>query len=159
MRTTITSVLVMLFCFGITYAQENKTVKEESTIKRVVKKEGSTVVVKEVEEVQTEKGAVIVADDEQENQVFSEKSNIEDAEKVLVDEELMNNQNEAEKEALAKKEAEELKKSKEAAMAKAEAERKMLAEKEAARLKEVEENRKKLEKRGKGIVKLKKKGN
>jgi hypothetical protein len=56
--------LTVLACFAMLFsgqAQENKTIKEETTVKRIVKKEGSTVIVKEVEEKKTEKGAVIVA--------------------------------------------------------------------------------------------------
>lgn len=48
----------------------NKTVKQESTIKRVVTKKGSEVEVKEVKETDTESGAVIVSDDNQTNQEF-----------------------------------------------------------------------------------------
>ena len=159
MKKSISIIVLLLFGFGAIIAQENKTIKEESVVKRVVTKEGSTVAVKEVKEVQTEKGTVVIAGDETENQEFSEQTRKEDSEQVLLDEEMMNSQNEAEKAAIEKRKAEELQKSKEAAMAKAEAERKKLAELEAARLQALEENKKQLEKRGKGIVKLKKKGN
>lgn len=142
-------------------AQENKTIREETTVKKVVKKEGSQVIVKEVAEIKTEAGEVIVADNEEENQVFSEKSEVKDAEKVMVDETNIDSNNEAMIARMKAKEEEELRKSKMAAMAEAEAQRKMLAEKEAARLKAVEEAQKKLEKRPKGMARLskKKKGN
>jgi DNA-binding helix-hairpin-helix protein with protein kinase domain len=157
MKTVILLGILLAVNAGIGFAQENKTIKEETTVKRVVKKEGSTVIVQEVEATKSEKGAVIVADDEQENQVFSERTKMEDKEKVLVDETEIDAQNEAMILANKQQKEKELQESIEAAKAKAEAQRKMLAEKEAARLKAVEENRKRLEKRGKGVRKLKKK--
>ena len=161
MKTITLFSLLLLLSTGIGLAQENKTIKEETTVKRVVKKEGSTVTVQETEATKSEKGAVIVADDEQENQVFSESTKLEDKEKVIVDETEIDAQNEAMIEANKLQKEKELQESIEAAKAKAEKQRKILAEQEAARLKAVEENRKRLEKRGKGVRKLskKKKGN
>ncbi len=149
--------VVLLSTYSPITAQENKTIKDESTVKRVVTKEGSNVTIKEVEEIKTEKGEVIVTDNEEENQVFSESIKTEGSEKVLIDETKIDQNNEALIAANKKKEEEELQKSMEAAKAKAEAQRKMLEEKEAARLKAVREKQKLLEKRGKGIVKLRKK--
>ena len=100
MKKSISIIVLLLFGFGAIIAQENKTIKEESVVKRVVTKEGSTVAVKEVKEVQTEKGTVVIAGDETENQEFSEQTRKEDSEQVLLDEEMMNSQNEAEKAAI-----------------------------------------------------------
>lgn len=77
--------LAILTLAGV-QAQENKTVKQESTIKRVVTKKGSEVEVKEVKETDTESGAVIVSDDNQTNQEFRIESNKNRDNKLLTDE-------------------------------------------------------------------------
>ncbi len=158
MKKIITLTLFACFTFVFSVqSQENKTVKEESTVKRVIKKEGSKVIVKETEEVKKETGAVIVAGNEEENQTFSEATEKDDMENVLVDEVNVDEKNEALIAAEKKRQEDELKKSIETAKAEAEAQRKMLEEKNAQRLKELEANRKRLERRGKGTGKLKKK--
>ncbi len=157
MKTITLCLSIALLCSLGMFGQENKTIKEETTVKRVVKKEGSQVIVKEVESVEKEKGAVIVADDENENQFFSEKSKNLDEENVLVDEVKVDAANEAMIEANKKKQEEELLKSQEEAKAKAEEQRKILEAQQQERLKMMEENRKKLMKRGKGTGKLRKK--
>jgi len=154
----ITLVLFILGAFVFTSnAQENKTIKEVSTVKRVVKKEGSQVIVKEVEDVEKEQGAVIVAGTEEENQFFKEDSTKEDDQNVLVDEVSIDKENEARVAAEKKRQEEEMIKSQAEAKAKAEAERKILEQQAKDRMKALELNRKKLEKRSKGTGKLKKK--
>ncbi len=150
---------LLFFALGIFYAeaQENKTIKEETTTKRVVTKEGSKVIVKEVEAVETEQGAVIVAGTEDENQFFKEDATKSEGENVLVDTVEIDKANEARIAAEKKKREEELQRSIEEARAAAEAQRKLLEEKEQERLRALEENRKRLEHRGKGVGKLKKK--
>lgn len=157
-----TKLLTLLCCaLGVFYAeaQENKTIKEETTVKRVVKKEGSKVIVQEVEAVETEKGAVIVAGTEEENQYFKEDATKSGGENVLVDTVQIDKANEARIAAEKKKREEELQRSIEEAKAAAETQRKLLEQKEQERLRALEENRKRLEKRGKGVGKLKKKKN
>ncbi len=152
--------LLLLFCaLGVFYAeaQENKTIKEETTTKRVVTKKGSKVTVKEVEAVETEKGAVIVAGTEEENQFFKEDATKSEGANVLVDTVTIDKANEARIAAEKKKREEELQRSIEEARAAAEAQRKLLEEKEQERMRALEENRKRLERRGKGVGKLKKK--
>ncbi len=154
----IVPIIAALACsFGTLMAQENKTIKEETTVKRVITKEGSNVTIKEVEAIKIEKGEVIVANNEEENQVFSEETEVSDGEKIIVDETNVDANNEALIAANKKKEEEELQKSMEAAKAKAEVQRKLLEEQEIARLKAVKEKQKQLEHRGRRIVKLKKK--
>lgn len=154
-KLVLLSALSLLSATFIT-AQENKTIKEETTLKRVVKKEGDKVVTSETEAKSSEKGAVIVADDGQENQYFREDTKADQQTKTS-DEFEVDSENRELVEARKKQQEEELRKSIEAAKAKAEAERKMLEAKEAERLQALEANRKKLEKRGKGVGKLKKK--
>ncbi|MEZ4857814.1 MAG: hypothetical protein R2781_03300 [Flavobacteriaceae bacterium] len=147
---------VFFVSFVSLHAQENRTIKEETTVKKVITKEGSQVVVKEVKEVEKETGAVIVADDEKENQEFSEDTTKDTENKVIKNEATIDEQNEALIAAEKKRQEEALKASIEAEKAKAEAEKKILEEQKQARLKALEENRKKLEKRSKGIAPLKK---
>ncbi len=159
MKNTTLTIIVLAAMIGTLHAQENKTIKEVSTVKRVVKKEGSQVIVQEIEDVEKTKGSVIVAGNEQENQYFTEDSTKTDAKKVLKDEVTVNKTNEALVAAEKKRQEEELRKSIEASKAAAEATRKKLEQQEKERMQALEENRKKLEKRGKGIVKLQKKKN
>lgn len=157
-------ITLFLFVFGAfiftSEAQENKTIKEVSTVKRVVKKEGSQIIVTEVEEVEKVKGAVIVADSEEENQFFKEDSTrVNDEKKILVDEVNVNKTNLALVAAEKKRQEDELLKSQEEAKARAEVERKILEQQKKDRLEALEKNRQRLEKRSKGTGKLKKKKN
>lgn len=149
--------LLIIGTLGSTIAQENKTITEVKTVKRVVKKEGSQVSVQEVETVEGEKGAVVVEGNEEENQFFSEDSKAINEEKVLVDETKVDAQNEALIAERKKKQEEELKRSKEEALAKAEAQKKLLEKQEKERQEALKANRKKLERRGKGVGKLQRK--
>jgi len=154
-------ITLALFVFGAfifsSEAQENKTIKEVSTVKRVVKKEGSQVIVKEVEEIEKVKGTVIVAGNEEENQFFKEDSTKVDEKNVLVDKVSIDKNNEALVVAEKRRQEEEMIKSQAEAKAKVEAERKILEQQAKERIEALEKNRKKLEKRSKGTGKLKKK--
>ncbi|MEZ4874940.1 MAG: hypothetical protein R2793_05705 [Flavobacteriaceae bacterium] len=145
-----------LLLFFSVRAQENKIVKEETTVKKIITKEGSQVIVKEIKETEKEKGTVQVAGNEEENQEFNEAVQTDAEKEVVTDEVTIDEENEALIAAEKQRQEEALKASIEAEKAKAEAEKKMLEEQEQARLKAMEENRKKLEKRGKGMAKLKK---
>lgn len=74
MKKLMMSLAVALVTIAGIQAQENKTIKEESTTKRVITKEGSDVKVKEVRTTDTQSGAVIVKDNNKTNQEFSEIS-------------------------------------------------------------------------------------
>jgi hypothetical protein len=154
-------ITLALFVFGAfifnAEAQENKTIKEVSTVKRVVKKEGSQVIVTEVEEIEKVKGTVMVAGNEEENQFFKEDSTTVDDKNVLVDEVTIDKNNEALVIAEKKRQEEEMIKSQAEAKAKIEAEKKILDQQAKDRVEALEKNRKKLEKRSKGTGKLKKK--
>lgn len=154
-------ITLVLFVFGAfifsSEAQENKTIKEVSTVKRVVKKEGSQVIVKEVEEIEEIKGTVIVAGNEEENQFFKEDSTKVDNTNVLVDKVSIDKTNEALVIAEKRRQEEEMIKSQAEAKAKVEAERKILEQLAKDREDALAKNRKKLEKRSKGTGKLKKK--
>jgi len=157
MKKNILILIVLSATICTIHAQENKTVKEVSTVKRVVKKEGSLVIVKEVEAVEKTQGAVIVAGTEEENQFFKENSTKIDEEKVLVDKVTIDENNEALVAAEKKRQEDEMIKSLEEAKSKAEAQRKLLEQKELERLETLKKNRARLEKRSKGTGKLKKK--
>ncbi|MDC8003999.1 hypothetical protein POV27_08040 [Aureisphaera galaxeae] len=150
---TLTLFFIVLI-IGPSLAQENKTITEVKTVKRIVTKEGSKVTVQEVETIEGQKGAVVVADDEEENQVFAEKSDTINQKNVLVDETNVDENNEALIAERKRQQEEELKKSKEEAMARAAAQKKLLAQKEKERQEALKANRKRLERRGKGVGKL-----
>ncbi|NGX84117.1 hypothetical protein [Aequorivita sp. KMM 9714] len=86
MKNAVMSLALAILTLAGVQAQENKTVKQESTIKRVVTKKGSEVEVKEVKETDTESGAVIVSDDNQTNQEFRIESKKNRDNKLLTDE-------------------------------------------------------------------------
>ena len=156
-KITLALLAIGAFTFT-TQAQENKTIKEVSTVKREIKREGSQVIVKEVEKVEKVKGAIIVSDSEEENQFFKEDATkVDDENKVLVDEVTINKENEALIAAEKKKQEVELIRSQTEAKARAEAERKILEQQKKERMEALEKNRKRLEKRSKGTGKLKKK--
>ncbi len=95
MKRILMSIAIVALTITAAQAQVNKTVKEESTVKRVVTKEGSDVKVKVIKNTETESGAVIVRDDNQENQEFKETSRLDSDKKVLVDKTNIDQQNEA----------------------------------------------------------------
>lgn len=85
MKKALMSLAVAILTIAGIQAQENKTLKEESTIKRVVTKKGSDVEIKEIKDIDTESGAVIVKDDNKTNQEFSETTKKNRDNKVLTD--------------------------------------------------------------------------
>lgn len=147
--------LAILTLAGV-QAQENKTVKQESTIKRVVTKKGSEVEVKEVKETDTESGAVIVSDDNQTNQEFRIENKKNRDNKLLTDELSTDEKNELLILENKRKQEEKLeasiRKQKELAAQK----RKELEQIQLQKEKELAERRAKLEARPKKMSKLKK---
>lgn len=145
-------------CFSLLsisgFAQENKTVKEESTIKKVVVKEGSNVKVEEIENVQTDNGAIIVEGNQETNQEFRDATQKDSSQKMLTDKTEVDATNEALVAAAEKRRQEELQKSIDRQNAEADVQRKMFEEKQRQLQQAMEENRKRLEARPKGIVKL-----
>ena len=156
MKKVIMSCAVAILTVAGFQAQENKTVKEESTVKRVVTKEGSDVKIKEIKNTDTESGAVIVEDNDKTNQEFSETTRKDSDNKVVVDDVVVDKQNEAmiaEKKAQQKAQLEASKRE-QAEMA---AKKKMEYEaKQAQMQKELAERKAQLESRPKGMAKLKK---
>ncbi|MCB0464649.1 MAG: hypothetical protein KDC78_03085 [Aequorivita sp.] len=156
MKKVIMSCAVAILTVAGFQAQENKTVKEESTVKRVVTKEGSDVKIKEIKNTDTESGAVIVEDNDKTNQEFSETTRKDSDNKVVVDDVVVDKQNEA---MIAEKKAQqeaqlEASKREQAEMA---AKKKMEYEaKQAQMQKELAERKAQLESRPKGMAKLKK---
>ncbi len=162
MRRIILCGVGLLLSLGIGHAQENKTIVEETTVKRVIKKDGQNVVVQEIESTTSEKGRLIQQESQKEDADYSEATKLEKNEVTVLDKENVDAENKVLIEAERKKQEEELERSKAEGIAKAEAERKILEQQQAERMKVLEENRKKLEKRGKGVGRLskkKKKGN
>lgn len=149
----VSLLLAIPFCL-MGHAQENKTVKKETTVKKVVERKGSQVIVKEVKEVDKEKGTVMVEDNEKENQEFNEATTA-NKNTVVSDNVTIDAHNEAAIMAAKKRQEEALQKSIEAEKEKAMAQKKMLEEQKRAREQEMEANRKKLENRPKGVAKLK----
>lgn len=156
MKRILMSIAIVAFTITATQAQVNKTVKEESTVKRVVTKEGSDVKIKEIKNTDTESGAVIVEGNNKTNQEFSEATRKDSDNKVIVDDVVVDKQNEAmiaEKKAQQDAQLEASKREQEALAAK----KKMEYEaKQAQMQKELAERRAQLESRPKGMAKLKK---
>lgn len=155
MKRILMSIAIAALTITAAQAQVNKTVKEESTVKRVVTKEGSDVKVKEIKNTATVSGAVIVKNDNQINQEFKETSRLDSDKKVLVDNTNIDQQNEA---MIADKKVQqqaqlEASKKEQAEIA---AKKKMEYEaKQAQMQQELAERRAQLESRPKGMAKLK----
>lgn len=147
--------LAILTLAGV-QAQENMTVKQESTIKRVVTKKGSEVEVKEVKETDTESGAVIVSDDNQTNQEFRIESKKNRDNKLLTDELSTDEKNELLILENKRKQEEKLEASIRQQKELAAQKRKELEQIQLQKEKELAERRAKLEARPKKMSKLKK---
>lgn len=147
--------LAILTLAGV-QAQENKTVKQESTIKRVVTKKGSEVEVKEVKETDTESGAVIVSDDNQTNQEFRIENKKNRDNKLLTDELSTDEKNELLILENKRKQEEKLEASIRQQKELAAQKRKALEQIQLQKEKELAERRAKLEARPKKMSKLKK---
>ncbi len=147
-------------------AQEKKTIETVTTTTRVVTKEGSQVTVKEVEEVRQTDGTIILIEKEVKNKDYrSEDSDFKEktvqtvTKNVVMEEVTIDEKNEALIEAEKKRQEDELQASIEEAKAREAERRKMYEQKEKERMEAMEKNREQLERRGKGIVKLRKKKN
>lgn len=157
MKRILMSIAIVSFTLTAAQAQVNKTVKEESTVKRVVTKEGSDVKIKEIKNTDTESGAVVVEGNNKTNQEFSETTRKDSDNKVVVDDVVKNEANEAKKIAIRERQEAQLQKAiaeqKAAAAAEAERERQAKLQQQQA---ELEARRAALMKRPDGMSKLKK---
>lgn len=156
MKRILMSIAIVALSITATQAQVNKTVKEESTVKRVITKEGSDVKVKEIKNTDTESGAVIVKNNNQTNQEFKEATKVDSDKKVLVDETNIDQQNEAmiaEKKVQLQAQLESSKRDQAEAAAKKKLE---YDAKQAQMQKDLADRRAQLESRPKGMSKLKK---
>ena len=150
------SLAVAVFSIAGIQAQVNKSVKEESTTKRVITRDGSDVKIKETKNIDTESGALIIEDNNKIDRNFSEVTTKDSDKKVLVDDEFTDAENEAmiaEKKAQQQAQLEASKKEQEALAAKKKLE---YDAKQAQMQKELAERRAQLESRPKGMSKLKK---
>lgn len=138
------------------FSQENKTVVKETVTKRVITKEGSNVSIKEEVETKKEKGEIKVEEIETRDIPYAESIEAKKENEITKDQQLIDQENKALVEAEKKRQEQALINSKKEADEKAAQEKKLLEDKKAALIKEMEENKKKLEKRSKGMVKLKK---
>ena len=156
MKRILMSIAIMALTITTAQAQVNKTVKEESTVQRVVTKEGSDVKVKEIKKTDTESGAVIVKNNNQTNQEFKETTRLDSDKKVLVDNTNIDQQNEAMIAAKKAQQEAQLEASKRE-LAEIAAKKKMEYEAKQAQMKqELAERRAQLESRPKGMAKLNK---
>ncbi len=157
MKNVVMSFALAILTIASIQAQENKTVKEESTVKRVVTKEGNDVKIKEIKKTDTESGAVIVEGNDETNQEFSETTKKNSDDKVMVDDVVINKANEQKRLAIKENQQAELerdiKAQKEKAAAEAEKERQAKLKQQQA---ELEARRAALMQRPKGMSKLKK---
>jgi hypothetical protein len=136
-------------------AQENKTIKEETTITKIVKKEGSQVIVTEVTNTEQQKGALMIEGNDKVDQQYFEDNESAKENQVTVERITIDQDNEAAIEAAKKEQEKALHASIEAEKEKAAVEKQILEEKRQAQQRELEENRKRLESRPKGMSKLK----
>ncbi len=156
MKKLMISLAVAILSIAGIQAQVNKTVKEESTTKRVVIKEGSEVKVVETKKINTESGAVIIDGNNKIDQESREVTRKDSDKKVLVDEVSIDMQNEAMIAEKKKQQEAQLEASKKE-QAEIAAKKKMEYEaKQAQMQKELAERRAQLETRPKGMSKLKK---
>lgn len=153
MKKLIMSLAVAVFTVAVFQAQENKTIKKESTIKRVVTKEGSEVKVKETQRTQKVSGSVIVEDDNKTNQEFREIDKKNSDKKVLRKDINLDPENQALIAENKRKEQAQLEASIKQQKELAEKRRLELQAKQEQKQKELAERRARLTSRPKGIVK------
>lgn len=79
------SLVIAAFTIVGAQAQENKTIKEETTVKRIVTKDGSNVKVKEIKSTATESGAVIVEGNNKVDQESTVRMSKDLSNEVLMD--------------------------------------------------------------------------
>ncbi|WP_310991817.1 hypothetical protein [Aequorivita marina] len=157
MKNVITSIAIAAFAVAGLQAQENKTLKKESTITREITKEGNKIKVKEVKSTDTERGEIIVEGTKKTNQNFKESTSKDlSADKVLVNEAAIDKKNEAAIKAQKEKQQAALEQSKRKQAALAEKRKKENEMKALKKKKELAERQAELEARPKGMNKLKK---
>src|SRR5210317_1982272 len=105
----IFTTLIILFCLPMMMAQENKTVKKETTVKKVVTKQGGKVVTKEVSSVKKAKGKLMVEGSDEVNQKAGEAIDIDNKSEVVVDAVTLDAENEAKKKEIERRRQEALK--------------------------------------------------
>ena len=147
-------------------AQEKNTIETVTTTTKVITKEGSQVTVQEVEEVRQTDGTIILIEKDsgdkdyrREDSDFIENTHETINKNVKEDVVSIDKKNEAMIVAEKKRQDDELQASIEEAKVKAAAKRKLFEQQKKERMDALEKNRQELEKRGKGIVKLRKKKN
>ncbi|MEH6763189.1 hypothetical protein [Aequorivita antarctica] len=156
MKKLMMSLAVAVLSIAGIQAQVNKSIKEESTTKRVITRDGSDVKVMETKDIDTESGALIIEDSNKIDRNFSEVTKEDSDKKVLVDEVYVDAQNEAMIAEKKKQQQAQLEASKKE-QAEIAAKKKMEYEaKQAQMQKELAERRAQLESRPKGMSKLKK---
>lgn len=156
MKKVIMSIAIAAFTIAGVQAQENKTVKKESTVKRIVTKEGSDVQVKEMKRTDTESGAVIVEGNKKTNQEFTENTQKDIANEVLVDKVVVNQDNVTSVEAQKELQKAELEASIRRQQELATQKKQEYNEKQLQMKKELAERQANLQARPKGMNKLKK---
>ncbi|MBT0608570.1 hypothetical protein [Aequorivita echinoideorum] len=155
MKKILMSLAVATCTVAGVQAQVNKTVKQESTVKRVVTKEGSEVKVKEIKDTNTEAGAVIVEGNNETNQEFREATVKGQNQDVVVDDVNINAANEEKLMAIKQRQQAELEMAIKAQKEKNEMEAERIrAEKKAELQRQMEEKRAMLERRPEGMSKL-----
>ncbi|MDN3723643.1 hypothetical protein QRD02_04565 [Aequorivita sp. SDUM287046] len=155
MRKLLMSLVLIGFSYFTMEAQVNKSVKEESTTQRVVIKEGSDIKITETKKTETESGGLIIENNNKIDRNFSEVTRQDTDQKIIVNDEFKDAENETliEKRRLAQQAELDASKKKQAELA---AQKKMEYEaKQAQMQKELEERKAALEKRPKGMAKLK----
>ena len=156
MKKLIMSLAIAFFAIAGIQAQENKTVKKESTVKRVVTKEGSNVNVKELKSTDTESGAVIIEGSNKTNQEFNENTRKDQANEVMVDEIEIDQDNVSSIKRQKEAQSDELKSSIKKQGQMADRKKQEFMEIELRMKKELAERQASLEARPKGMNKLKK---
>src|SRR5690606_20560767 len=94
MKKLLMSIAIIGLC-NTALAQVNKSVKEESTTKRVVIKEGSDVKITETKKTETESGGLIIEDNNKIDRNFREVTKQDSDKKMLVKDEFKDAKNEA----------------------------------------------------------------
>jgi len=155
MKKLLMSIAIIGLC-NTALAQVNKSVKEESTTKRVVIKEGSDVKITETKKTETESGGLIIEDNNKIDRNFREVTKQDSDKKMLVKDEFKDAKNEALIEQKREAQQAQLEASKRAE-AEIAAKKKLEFEAKKAQMeKEMLERRAALQNRPKGMVKLKK---
>jgi hypothetical protein len=154
MKTIVCTAAFFFSGLMLVQAQENKEVNEKTTVKKVTTKDTKveTLVVKETE---TEKGTLTVEGNEKEDQQTVVKLDKTDDVRVIANEVTLDENNSKLREQNLKNKEIQLEASKQAEMDKAAREKQIIEENKKQMLDAMEERRKALESRPKGMAKLK----